>query len=367
MAENIPNIPIGVIPPKKETGKVQPKKSKKSLAVVAVLLLLCAVVAAWLVFKSRQAKASNLPPIAALRLDSLDETNRVATLSDNGSRDPEGKLQSWRITWGDGKEDNLSSIPQKAAHTYDSEGEYTISVWCADNYGATSSVPAMTNITFDFLKRQKALEQAQAEAKREAERLKEEQARKEAERLKEEQARKEAERLEQERQKELAAQEARKGREQQELEEKRRAEAELAQARAKKAAETPVPPPPTPLAVALPDNPSSGKVIFTPPGCTLGEFQIFKEKSEGMEKDGNLLLILAIRCVNFPDTAVATSDWQIDGKNVLLQAGRVRASLSLGRHEVTVLLTHQAGSGPREIKAGVTVGTNGDCVVEPRK
>ncbi|HNW06635.1 MAG TPA: PKD domain-containing protein [Verrucomicrobiota bacterium] len=168
MAENIPNIPAGVMPPKKETGKVQPKKSKKSLAVVAVLLLLCAVVAAWLVFKSRQAKASNMPPIAALGLDSLDETNRVATLSDNGSHDPDGTLQSWRITWGDGKEDNLASIPKKAAHTYGSEGEYTISVWCVDNYGATSSVPAMTNITFDFLKRQKALEQAQAEAKRQA-------------------------------------------------------------------------------------------------------------------------------------------------------------------------------------------------------
>jgi hypothetical protein len=26
MAENIPNIPIGAVPPKKETGKVQPKK-----------------------------------------------------------------------------------------------------------------------------------------------------------------------------------------------------------------------------------------------------------------------------------------------------------------------------------------------------
>jgi hypothetical protein len=344
----------------------EPKKSNKSLAVVAVLLV-CAVVAAWLVFKSRQAKASNLPPIAALRLDSLDETNRVVTLSDNGSRDPEGKLQSWRITWGDGKEENLSSMPQHSTHTYNAEGEYTISLWCVDNYGVTSSVPAMTNITFDLVKRQKALEQAQAEAKREAERIKAEQARVEAERIKAEQAKKEAERLEQERQKELAAQEARKAREQQELEAKRKAEAELAQQQAKKAAETPAPPPPTPLAVALPDNRSSGKIIFTPPGYTLGEFQILKEQSEGKEKDGNLLVILAIRCVNLPDTPVATSDWQIDGKNLQLRASRIRASLSPGRHEVTAHLTGQAGAGPTEIKAGVTVGTNGDCVVEPRK
>lgn len=344
----------------------EPQKSNKNLVIVAVLLL-CAVVAGWLVFKSRQAKASNLPPIAALRLDSLDETNRVVTLSDNGSRDPDGTLQSWRIAWGDGKEESLTSNPKKAAHTYVSEGTYTISMWCVDNYSVTSSVPAMTNITFDFLQRQKALEQAQAEAKRETERLQAEQARKEAERIKEEQARKEAERLEQERQKELAAQAAQKAKEQQELEAKRKAEAELAQQQAKKAAETPVLPPPTPLAVALPNNPSTGKIIFTPPGCTLGEFQIYKEKAEGMGKDGNLLVILVIRCVNFPDSPVATSDWQIDGKKIQLQAGRIRASLSPGRHSVKANLTRAAGTGTTEIKADVAVGPNSDCVVTPVK
>jgi multidrug efflux pump subunit AcrA (membrane-fusion protein) len=224
-----------------------------------------------------------------------------------------------------------------------------------DNHGATSSLPAMTNITFDFLKRQKAIEQAQAEAKLQADRLKEEQ------------ARKEAERLEQERQKELAAQEARKAREQQELEEKRKAEAELARQKAKEAAETPTPPPPTPLAAGLSDTFSSRKIIYTPPVYTHGEFQIFKEKIEGKEQDGNSLVILVVRCVNFPNTPIATSDWQIDGKDVPLQAGRIRASLSPGRHDVTAHLIRKAGSGPTELKADVTVRTNGDCVVKPRK
>ena len=332
----------------------EPKKGKKSPAVIAIVLLLCAVVAGVLVFKSRHAKTSNMPPIAVLRLDFLDASNRVATLSD-GSHDPDGTIRSWRIAWGDGKEDNLSSVPQKAAHTYDSEGEYRISLWCVDNYGATSSPPAMTNITFDFVKRQKALEQAQAEAKREADRLKAEQ------------ARKEAERLEQERQKEMAAQEARKAREQQELEEKRKAEAELARQKAKQAGETRLSPAPTPLAAALSDNPSSGKVIFTPPGYTHAEFQINKEKTEGMEHGGNLLMILVVRCVNFPDTPIATSDWQIDGKEVQVKGGRIRASLSPGRHDVTALLRRTLGTGPTEIKAEITVGTNGDCVVKPEK
>jgi hypothetical protein len=341
----------------------EPKKSKKSLAVIAVVLL-CALVAAWIVLKPK--KAPNIAPIAALHLDSMDETNRVATLSDGGSRDQDGTLSSWRIAWGDGQDENLSSLPQKARHTYATEGEYTISVWCVDNLGATSSVPAMTNITFDFLKRQKALA-----ANREADRLKEEEARKQAEanreadRLKEEEAKKQAELLEQKRQKELAAQEAQKVREQQELERKRKAEAELAQQKAKAAAT----PPPTPLAAGLPDNPSSRKVIYTPPEYTLGEFQIYKEKAEGRSNDGNLLVILATRCVNFPDTPIPTLEWQIDGKDCHVQAGRIRASLSPGRHEVTALFTPRTGSKPKEVKlkAEVTVQTTGDCVVIPKK
>ncbi len=338
----------------------EPKKSKTPIAIIAVVLLLCALVAAWLVLKPRQPNAA---PIAALRLDSIDETNRVATVSDGGSHDPDGTLRSWRIAWGDGKEDDLSSAPQKAAHTYATEGEYEISLWCVDNRGATSSPPAMTNITFDFLKRQKALELAQAEAKREAEAKRAAEAQREAERLKAEEARKQAELLEQGRQKELAAREAQKAKEQQALEEKRKAEAELAQQKAKKAAA----PPPTPLATALPDNPSSRKIIFTPPGYTLGEFQIYKERTEGMGKDGNLLVILVTRCVNFPDTPIRTSAWKIDGKDVQVQAGRIRASLSPGRHEVTALITPEAGLQPKEITADVTVKTTGDCLVSPRK
>ncbi len=337
----------------------EPKKSKTPIAILAVVLLLCALVAAWLVFKPRRAETPNTPPIAALRLDSIDETNRVATLSDGGSQDPDGTLQSWGIAWGDGKEENFPAIPQKVAHTYAAEGEYTISLWCVDNRGATSSPPAMTNITFDFLKRQKALELAQAEAKRQAE------AKLAAERLKEEEARKQAERLEQERQKqmELAAQEAQKAKEQQELEAKRKAEAELAQQKAKEAAT----PPPTPLAAALSENPSSLLVIFTPPQCTLGEVQIRKETTEGKGTDGNLLVVLVTRCVNFPNTPIPAADWQIDGKDVQLQASRIRASLSPGRHEVTARFTPTAASQPTEIKADVTVETSGDCVVTPRK
>lgn len=334
-------------------------KNKKPIAVLAIVLLLCAVVVGWLVFKSRRAATPNVAPIAALSLDSIDETNRVATLSDGGSHDPDGTLRSWRIAWGDGQEDNLTSIPQKTAHTYASEGQYTISLWCVDNLGATSSPPAMTNITFDFLQRQKALEQAQAEAKRQAE------AKLAADRLKAEEARKQAQLLEQERQKqmELAALNAQKAKEQQALEAQRMAEAELARQKAQEAAT----PPPTPLGAAMSDNPSSRKPIFTPPGYTLGEFQIAKERTEGKATDGNVLVVLVARCVNFPGLPTPPAVWQIDGKDVRVQTGRVRASLSPGQHEVTAVFTPKSDLQPKEIKADVTVEATGECVVVPRK
>jgi hypothetical protein len=338
----------------------EPKKSKKPVVIIAVVLLLCALVAAGLFLNSRRAKIPNLPPIAALSLDSIDETNRVAILSDGGSHDPDGTVQSWRIDWGDGKEETLSSMPQKQAHTYAAEGEYSISLWCFDNLGATSSPPAMTNITFDLLKRQKAAEMA-AEARRQAE------AKAEAERLKAEEARKEAERLEAERKNQMAvaaaALAAQQAREQQEMEARRKAEAELAQQKAQE----PAPPPPIPLGAALPDDSSARRVVYTPPQYTIGEFQISKEGTEGKGNDGNLLVVLITRCVNFPDTGIATSDWQIDGKDTHVQSSRIRASLSPGRHQVTARFSPKSGSQPREIKADVTVDTTGECVVTPMR
>jgi len=325
----------------------EPDKSKAPLVFLAVVLLVCGLAAAWLILKLRHEKTPNKPPVAALHLDSIDETNRVVTLSDGGSRDPDGTISGWRIAWGDGKEENLSSIPQKTTHRYAAEGKYTISLWSIDNLGATSSTPAMTNITLDLLQRQKALE-AEAEAKRETDRLKAEA------------ASKEAERLEQER-KELAAREAQKAREQQELEEKQKAEAELALKNAKVVAL----PPRNPLAAGL-DDPFSGKVIFTPRGFALGDFLISKEKTEGIGNDGNLLVILTTRCVNFPETPIPTADWQIDGNSVKIRASRIRASLSPGEHQITALLTVKEGAQQTELKADVTVQKS-DCVVVPRK
>ena len=327
---------------------------KKLLGIIVVVLLLGGGVATWLVLKSRPVKAPNMPPIAVLRLDSIDETNRVVTVSDGGSRDPDGTLQGWRIAWGDGKEETLSAIPQKAAHTYASEGHYEISFSCVDNLGAASSPPATTNITFDFEKRQLLL-QAEANRQAEAKRLQEE-----------EQARKEAERLEQE--KALAAEEARKAKEREEQEARRNAEAELSRQKAKEALDAlAAVPPPDPLAKELPDKASNPQVIYTPRGYLLGQFQILKEKVEGTAPNGNLLLVLAIRCVNFPETPIVTSNWRIDGQDFEISGGRIRVSLSPGQHDITAHPRGKEGLVPAELRADVTVESNGDCIVTQGK
>ncbi len=329
---------------------------KKLVGIIVLVLLLGGGVAAWLMLKSRPAKAPNMPPIAVLRLDSLDETNRIVTLSDGGSRDPDGTLQSWHIAWGDGKDETLSATPQKAAHTYESEGNYAISLMCVDNLG-TNSPPAITNITFDFEKRQLLL---QAEAKRQAD----EQA--EAKRLQEEQARKEAERLEQE--KALAAEEVRKAKEREEKEAKEKAEAELSRQKAREAlAALNAVPPPDPIAKELPEKASNPQVIYTPRGFMLGQFQILKEKVDGTAPNGNLLVVLAIRCVNFPETPIVTSNWQIDGQNFEIAGGRIRASLSPGQHAIIAYPRGKEGLVPAELKADVTVQSNGDCIVTQGK
>jgi len=326
---------------------------KKLLGIVVVLLLLGGGVVTWRVFKSKPAKAPNQPPIAVLRLDSLDETNRSVTLSDGGSRDPDGTLQSWRIAWGDGKEETFTAIPQKAAHTYADEGDYKISLSCVDDLGATSSQAATTNITFDYNKRQLLL---QAEANRQAE----------AKRLQEEQARKEAERLEQEKAL-AAAEDARKAKERAEQEAKDQAEAERSRQIAREALAALNAVPPDPLAKELPDKATNPQVIYTPRGFMLGQFQILKEKVEGTATNGNALVVLAIRCVNFPVTPIVTSNWQIDGQDFEIQGGRIRASLSPGEHAIIAHPRGKEGLVPVEIKATATVQPNGECIIAQAK
>jgi PKD repeat protein len=370
---------------------------KRALSLLALLLLLCAFLAAclwgWPTVKWCYGKAFNKPPIAALRLESVDETNRIATISDSSSHHPAGTLKYWRIVWGDGKEDSFKTSPQNAAHTYASERDYTISLWCVDNYNATSSPPALTNISFALLKRQKAFEQTQLDAQREADRIKEE-AKKEAAKVKEEvqkqkdlatqqaqDTKKEADQLKEDAQKQkaLAAQQTQAAKNEQELADKKKAAAVLAQQDAKKAQEaadqartTPPPvvrtvplstqppqvqsstpqqqasiqptapqPDPNPGDLPSPEPPAGAPSRPEPPGkgatdLLRPEPEIVKGRVGRLAADNTLEAILVVRDRAHPNTSLDVVEWVVDGKANRSGNAQLTTRLSITEHIVSV-------------------------------
>lgn len=160
-------------------------------ALALLLLLIGLILLPWLLaptIKSYARRLMNKAPLAALRLDSKNETNHVAVVSDGGSQDPDGEIKKWKIDWGDGNTESYANAPISVTNRYQKDGDYLISLTCVDNYGVTNKRPATVDVHFDFdkvseAKRKKveaataALElerrQAEAEAKgREEARLK---------------------------------------------------------------------------------------------------------------------------------------------------------------------------------------------------
>jgi hypothetical protein len=113
-------------------------KSKAPLVFLAIVLLVCGLAAAWLIVKMRHEKAHKQAPHtqSSTSIPSTRPTASLYTLRMAARMIPEWHHQAaGLIAWGDGKEQTLSSIPQKTTHTYAAEGEYTISLWCVDNLG----------------------------------------------------------------------------------------------------------------------------------------------------------------------------------------------------------------------------------------
>ncbi len=129
--------------------------TRRLLAGLGLLFLLSALLAAlwrgWPVASDYLAKALNKPPIPAIKVDSLDFTNRVVLISDNGSRDPDGQIKEWHINWGDAEANSFTAAPVAKGHTYARAGEYVLSLSCVDNLGATSREPAHKTLRFDPL------------------------------------------------------------------------------------------------------------------------------------------------------------------------------------------------------------------------
>jgi PKD domain len=92
---------------------------------------------------------TNRPPIAKLRLVSIDTNQVSATVTDAGSVDPDGQIVSWTLDWGDNTpQARLTAPPQNESHSFVTPGEYWVSLTCADNLQAPGHEPARVHVVF---------------------------------------------------------------------------------------------------------------------------------------------------------------------------------------------------------------------------
>ncbi len=362
----------------------------------SILLLVCALIAAcvlgWPVLKRWSAMAFNNAPVAALRLDSVDETNRIASVSDNGSKDPDGVLKSWHIAWGDGQENDFTEAPKQARHCYKTERDYTITFWCVDNYGATSSPPVHINVTFSLLKRLKAFDQAQLDAKRESDQIKDD-AKKEADQIKEE-AKKEADRIKNEAitKQALADQESAREKHDKEVGGQKLKEAEDATVRSK--TNTPS------VALAMPTNnlprvnqdlrpapqsterpatnsqpgefalpeplgetPSNAEPVKGGQRLMFSNLEILKAGVGQLKPDKTLEAILLVRDKSHPNAPLDILEWVVDGKAYHTGNAQFTSRVAVGDHMVGVRVRNLGSQ--QTIKARVVVTGTQTQTTEP--
>jgi hypothetical protein len=90
---------------------------------------------------------TNRPPIAKLRLVSVDTNQLSATIADGGSVDPDGQIVSWALDWGDNTPEGLfTAAPQNESHSFAAAGEYWVSLTCVDNLQAPGHEPAKVKV-----------------------------------------------------------------------------------------------------------------------------------------------------------------------------------------------------------------------------
>jgi len=344
-------------------------KLKKWLVPLALLLLLLFLLAAlfwgWPRLRHALAKALNKPPIAALKLDRLDETNRIATISDAGSQDPDGTIQQWLVTWGDGKDEKFNQAPAAAAHTYDTDRDYLISLLCVDDLGATSTPPATVEAKFDFLKRQAtavALKKAQEDA-RIADEAKGAAIQKLNE-AKETQDIAKAAQAKADQDKAQAAQDQEKARKAQEAAERAKLAAEKAANDARQATNPlpilpttnppsaqPAPPAPDPKAPWPTQPPSTNRPsAANDPLLKGGEatlqnlnaVEIQKSTVGAFDSEGRLEAILVVRDTQYPNAPLTVLSWEVDGEAHASGNAQYTIRLPVGTHKVSVQVVRSA-------------------------
>jgi hypothetical protein len=384
----VERIPDSSLDPVTAIAKLPIDKSyslKRWCMMVALLCFLCALLALlWHgVPAARQwiAKRLNRPPIAVLKLDSLDEPKLVATVSDSGSYDSDGHLERWTISWGDGKTNDFSIAPTLVNHTYDTERDYTISLTCVDNYGATSAPPASVSANFDYQKRKTALAEANRAAQEILQKAKDEaEHTTEGARAAEEKA-KQGEKVAE--QKQVEAEEALKHAQEQAADAERKLKEERPppsvagistnqvpteaasgpndKSGPLKSNESSVPTPTNGSPASSGDGESeaskSGPHMDNRKGAQVMKdsiYEIVKAGTGQFGKDGKLQIMLVVRDKASPNKPISVQEWQANGRSYKNGNSQLTISLPVGEYIVQALV-RASGEDPRWQKAKVTV------------
>ena len=145
------------------------------LALVLLLLTLFLLNKCGTAIGKQAAIITNQAPTSTSSIAGQDEAARTLRLNLSGA-DPDGAIASYKVDWGDGKEDTFPGYTSKAERKYDKDGKYTIRVRSVDDLGQQSPAEEIP-VVFDHDAKAKAA----AEAKRiEDERVAQENAKKAA-------------------------------------------------------------------------------------------------------------------------------------------------------------------------------------------
>jgi hypothetical protein len=261
-------------------------------------------------------------------------------------------------------------------HAYDTDRDYTISLSCFDNYGATSIPPASVSANFDYQKRQAVL----AEANRKADEIKQK-ANEEAERVKaaaqqEVAAAKNAEEKAKQAQK-AATQEKADAQKVQEEAQKEREDAarKLNEAKAFPVADNSNKPPVSLPASdpTLPPNDGDSQASKRHPdtdGRKGGQlmidrqYEIVKAGTGQFWKDGKLQVMLVVRDRSFPNSSIDVQEWQANERSYKSGNAQLTIDLPVGEYIVRALV-RRSGEDPRWQKAKVTVSADLHQSTEP--
>jgi len=89
-----------------------------------------------------QAGLEGIPPVGAFSIPQNASSNQTIVFDASGSYDPDGMIVSYQWDFGDG----VTAVGENPTHSYQSPGEYTVTLTVTDNAGMTFSTSQVVSI-----------------------------------------------------------------------------------------------------------------------------------------------------------------------------------------------------------------------------